>query len=222
MLSRRDLLVSAAAAAALIGRRTTAIAGGRLAAARRRCSSTCPPARATVTRTSSVTRARFPCAADRVYTPEPASIAEMRALHRALHMDRVVDRAAERLRHRQRLHARRRPSARLARQSRRRDRRHDAPASALDAMHTAGVRGIRINLATAGQTDAGRARRSATDEPSSSSRAARGTFRCTPTLAVIEAIRDQVAGVSRPDRVRSFRRRAGGARHRHSPASTRC
>ena len=29
-------------------------------------------------------------AADRVYTPEPASIEEMRALHRALHMDRVV------------------------------------------------------------------------------------------------------------------------------------
>src|SRR6266581_4210459 len=33
---------------------------------------------------------RFPFFAGRTYTPEPASVAEMRALHRALHMDRVV------------------------------------------------------------------------------------------------------------------------------------
>src|SRR5260370_36755934 len=32
---------------------------------------------------------RFPFFAGRAYTPEPASVAEMRALHRALHMDRV-------------------------------------------------------------------------------------------------------------------------------------
>src|SRR5579872_3896913 len=34
--------------------------------------------------------ARFPFTASRVYTPETASIAEMRSLHRALHMSRVV------------------------------------------------------------------------------------------------------------------------------------
>src|SRR3954466_271511 len=33
---------------------------------------------------------RFPYAAARTYTPEPASVDEMRAFHRALHMDRVV------------------------------------------------------------------------------------------------------------------------------------
>src|SRR6202166_4506255 len=33
---------------------------------------------------------RFPFAASRTYTPEQASIAEMRALHRALHTERVV------------------------------------------------------------------------------------------------------------------------------------
>src|SRR5260370_5783573 len=33
---------------------------------------------------------RFPFAAARNYTPEPASVAEMRALHKALHTDRVV------------------------------------------------------------------------------------------------------------------------------------
>jgi hypothetical protein len=33
---------------------------------------------------------RFSFAPTRVYTPEPASVEEMQALHRALHMDRVV------------------------------------------------------------------------------------------------------------------------------------
>jgi predicted TIM-barrel fold metal-dependent hydrolase len=33
---------------------------------------------------------RFPFAASRTYTPETASVEEMRSLHRALHMDRVV------------------------------------------------------------------------------------------------------------------------------------
>jgi predicted TIM-barrel fold metal-dependent hydrolase len=33
---------------------------------------------------------RFPFAASRTYTPEPASVAEMGSLHRALHTDRVV------------------------------------------------------------------------------------------------------------------------------------
>jgi predicted TIM-barrel fold metal-dependent hydrolase len=33
---------------------------------------------------------RFPFAASRAYTPETASVAELRSLHRALHMDRVV------------------------------------------------------------------------------------------------------------------------------------
>jgi predicted TIM-barrel fold metal-dependent hydrolase len=34
--------------------------------------------------------AKFPFAEDRAYTPETASVAEMRSLHRALHTDRVV------------------------------------------------------------------------------------------------------------------------------------
>src|SRR6266542_4751827 len=33
---------------------------------------------------------RFSMIPSRVYTPEPASVEEVRALHRALHMDRVV------------------------------------------------------------------------------------------------------------------------------------
>ena len=33
---------------------------------------------------------RYPFFSGRVYTPETASVAELRALHRALHMDRVV------------------------------------------------------------------------------------------------------------------------------------
>src|ERR1035437_5192454 len=33
---------------------------------------------------------RFPFATPRAYTPEPASVAEMRAMHRALHTQRIV------------------------------------------------------------------------------------------------------------------------------------
>jgi predicted TIM-barrel fold metal-dependent hydrolase len=95
---------------------------------------------------------RFPFAAGRTYTPESASVAEMRALHRALHTTRVVivqpsvygtdnsctlD-AVSQLR----------PNARgIAVID---DSISD---TALDELHQGGIRGIRINLATVGQTD---------------------------------------------------------------------
>lgn len=101
---------------------------------------------------------RFPMAASRTYTPQQASVEDLRALHRALGIERVVivqpsvygtDNACT-------LDALRQigPSARgIAVVD---DR---APASALDEMEAAGIRGIRINLATAGQTDPDVARR---------------------------------------------------------------
>ncbi len=95
---------------------------------------------------------RFPFAPVRVYTPEPASVPEMRSLHRALHTERVVlvqpsvygtDNACT-------LDA----MKQLGRTSRGiaviDDKTTEA---ALDDMHRAGIRGIRINLETAGQTD---------------------------------------------------------------------
>jgi predicted TIM-barrel fold metal-dependent hydrolase len=96
--------------------------------------------------------ARFPFAAGRTYTPEPASVAEMRKLHRALHTNRVVivqpsvygtDNSCTVDAIRQ-LAPNARGIAVIDEQT------SDA---ALDEMHQAGIRGIRINLATVGQND---------------------------------------------------------------------
>ena len=101
---------------------------------------------------------RFPFVAGRIYTPEPGLIPELEALHRSLHLDRSVivqpsvygtDNACtlDALRH---FGARARGVAVI-----------DAQTSehALDEMEGAGVRGIRLNLATAGITDPRAARR---------------------------------------------------------------
>ena len=96
--------------------------------------------------------ARFPFAPARTYTPEPASIDEMRTLHRALNISRVVivqpsvygtDNACT-------LDAIRQlaPNARGVAVID--DHTTDA---ALDEMDRIGIRAVRINLATAGQTD---------------------------------------------------------------------
>ena len=93
---------------------------------------------------------RFPFAAGRTYTPEPASVAEMQALHRALHTTRVVvvqpsvygtDNACT-------LDALKQlgPSARGVAVI-----DEGATDAALDDMEGQGIRGIRINMATAGQ-----------------------------------------------------------------------
>ena len=100
---------------------------------------------------------RFPYAASRVYTPEPATIDEMRNLHRFLRTDRVVivhpsvygtDNSCT-------LDAIKQlaPNARAIAVI-----DDKTPDSALDEMHRAGVRGIRINLETLGQSDPAAAR----------------------------------------------------------------
>jgi predicted TIM-barrel fold metal-dependent hydrolase len=102
--------------------------------------------------------AKFPFALNRVYTPETASPEEMAALHRALHIQRVVivtpsfygtDNSAT-------LYGMnaRGPNARGVAVI-----DEKTPASDLEAMDRAGMRGIRINLATVGQTDPVVARR---------------------------------------------------------------
>jgi len=106
--------------------------------------------------------ARFPFAPGRTYTPESASVEELRKLHRALHTSRVVivqpsvygtDNACT-------LDAIRQlaPDARGIAVI---DER--TPDSALDEMHRVGIRGIRINLATVGQNDPEIGRRRLTD-----------------------------------------------------------
>lgn len=96
--------------------------------------------------------ARFPFTPGRTYTPEPASVDEMRRLHRALHITRVVivqpsvygtDNACTLGAIRQLA-----PNARGVAVID--DRTTDA---ALGEMDRIGIRGVRINLATVGQTD---------------------------------------------------------------------
>jgi predicted TIM-barrel fold metal-dependent hydrolase len=95
---------------------------------------------------------KYPFASPRVYTPETASVDEMRALHRALHTPRVVivqptvygtDDACTIDAVKQQL-----PNARgiiaLG------EKNADAD---FDEMHRGGIRGIRINLETGGQAD---------------------------------------------------------------------
>ena len=95
---------------------------------------------------------RFPFLPSRTYTPETAPPAEMSALHRALHIERVVivtpsvygtDNSAT-------LYGMRARGA-TARGIAVIDEK--TPESDLDAMDKAGVRGIRLNLATAGPAD---------------------------------------------------------------------
>ena len=102
--------------------------------------------------------AEFPFAARRGYTPPPASSAELLALQRALRLSRVVivqpsvygsDNSCT-LDGMRRLGARARGVAVI-----------DAATSkaALNRMHRAGIRGVRVNLATAGESDPAQARR---------------------------------------------------------------
>ena len=95
---------------------------------------------------------KFPFFAERVYTPELASPEEMSALHNALHIKRVVivtpsvygpDNSATLFG----MKARGADARGVAVID---DKTTDAQ---LDAMHAAGVRGIRLNLATGGTND---------------------------------------------------------------------
>lgn len=96
--------------------------------------------------------AKFPFFAGRVYTPEPASPEEMAALHKALHIERVVivtpsvygaDNSATLFGMKFRGNTARGVAVIDDKTSE----------SDLDAMGQAGIRGIRINLATSGISD---------------------------------------------------------------------
>jgi predicted TIM-barrel fold metal-dependent hydrolase len=100
---------------------------------------------------------RFPYTPARIYTPEPASIDEMRSLHRALHTDRVIvvhssvygtDNACT-LDAIEQLGSGARGIAVID---------DKAPDTVLDEMDRGGIRGIRINLETVGLTDPALAR----------------------------------------------------------------
>ena len=139
---------------------------------------------------------RFPLTPSRVYTPEQASVEEMRTLHRALHMDRVVivqpsiygtDNACT-LDAVKQLGSRARAVAVID------EKASEATLADLDRV---GVRGIRLNLETAGVVDPAVARqrvRAAIDRM----RGSRWHIQINTRPSMIEAIRDQVSSAQVP------------------------
>jgi predicted TIM-barrel fold metal-dependent hydrolase len=97
---------------------------------------------------------KFPFFAGRVYTPEPASPEEMAALHKALHIERVVIVTPS-------VYGTDNSATLFGMKFRGNTARGVAvidektPESDLDAMGKAGIRGIRVNLATSGVNDPG-------------------------------------------------------------------
>jgi predicted TIM-barrel fold metal-dependent hydrolase len=102
--------------------------------------------------------AQFPFWPGRTYTPETALPEEMAALHKALHIDRVVIVTPS-------VYGTDNSATLYGMKARGASARGIAvidektPESDLDAMGKAGVRGIRLNLATAGENDPALARR---------------------------------------------------------------
>ena len=138
----------------------------------------------------------FPFSPSRPYTPEPVSVEELRSLHRAIHMTRVIvvqttvygannDGALDAMKQ---LGARARGVAVIDEKT---------PDSALDEMDRAGIRGIRLNLETAGQTDPeiGRKRFQSAVERI---KGRKWHIQIYARLSVIEGIKDQVAAAPMP------------------------
>jgi predicted TIM-barrel fold metal-dependent hydrolase len=155
---------------------------------------------------------KFPFFAGRVYTPELASPEEMAALHKALHIERVVivtpsvygpDNSATLFG----IKARGATARGVAVID------DNTPESDLDAMQQAGVRGIRLNLATGGVSDpnVGRQRVQAAIERV---KARNWHVQMFTTLAMISAIKDLVAASPVPVVFDHF----GGAQGELGPA----
>ncbi len=139
---------------------------------------------------------QFPFIAGRGYTPPAASAAELAALHGALHMARVVivqpsvygaDNSCT-LDGMRELGTRARGIAVID---------DDTTDAALDAMHRAGIRGVRVNLATAGENDPGRARRNLHDAVGRVARLG-WHVQVYTGLDVVTALHDDVMGLSVP------------------------
>jgi predicted TIM-barrel fold metal-dependent hydrolase len=95
---------------------------------------------------------KFPYSPTRPYTPEPVSVEELQSLHKALHISRVivVQTTVYAADNRGVLDAMKQLGPRARGVAVIDDK---TPDSVLDEMDRAGIRGIRLNLETAGQTD---------------------------------------------------------------------
>ncbi len=197
MLSRREVLIgtAAAAAATLVRGRTTVFASASQPSTAVNFD---VPAGACDTHTHVFgDPRRFPFAAARNYTPEPASVAEMRALHKALHTDRVVivhpsvygtDNSCT-LDGMKQLGSIARGIAVIDEKT---------PESALDEMDRAGIRGIRVNLETSGQSDPAVGRQRFQEAVDRIKLRSKWHIQVYTRLSVIEGIKDQVMAAPMP------------------------
>ena len=138
----------------------------------------------------------FPYAPTRPYSPEPVSVEELQSLHRSLHIGRVIvvqptvygtDNSGV-LDAMKKLGSRSRGVAVIDLK---------APDSALDELDRAGIRGIRLNLETAGETDPAAGRKRFQDAVERI-RGRKWHIQIYARLSVIEGIKDQVASAQMP------------------------
>lgn len=140
---------------------------------------------------------RFPFAQGRTYTPPVATADDLLALQRALHLDRVVivQPSVYGTDNRATLDGMRQLGPQRARGVAVIDER--TTGAQLDEMHQAGVRGVRVNLETAGVVDPAASARKLQDAVQQV--AARGWHVQTYTrLPIIEALKDQLMAMPVP------------------------
>ena len=135
--------------------------------------------------------AKFPWFAGRVYTPEMATPEEMLAVHKALKIQRVVIVTPS-------VYGTDNSASLWGMQARGRDARGVAvidaktPEAELDAMHKAGMRGIRLNLATSGVSDPAVARKRF-EEAAARMKNRGWHIQLNTNLAVIAGMKDALA-----------------------------
>src|SRR5262249_49889080 len=156
--------------------------------------------------------AKYPFAADRVYTPPGASIEMLQDLHRALHLARVVivnpsvygtDNACTLDAVRQ-IGGNARAVVVIG---------MDTPRAALDEMAAAGARGVRVNLATGGTSDPSAAK-AIIDSVVAQIAPLKWHMQLYTSLSVIAALKDQLSQLPIPVVLDHF----GGAKAALGPA----
>ncbi len=188
MLTRRNLLSGVLAAGAMLYHRTSGATASQPATA---ITFDVPAGACDCHTHIHGDPARFPFFAGRTYTPEMALPEEMAALHKALHMQRVVIVTPS-------VYGTDNAATLYGMQARGADARGVAviddqtPDSTLDAMGQVGVRGIRLNLATAGISDPAVARQRF---QAAAERMQRRQWhvQLNTNLAIITALKDLVA-----------------------------
>jgi predicted TIM-barrel fold metal-dependent hydrolase len=135
--------------------------------------------------------AKFPFFAGRVYTPEMATPEEMLAVHKALHIQRVVIVTPS-------VYGTDNSATLWGMQARGRDARGVAVIDGkttdaeLDAMHKAGVRGIRLNLSTGGTNDPAVGRKRF-EEAAARVKSRQWHIQLNTSLAMIAAMKETLA-----------------------------